>query len=90
MVEGGDRARLTELSLEDDYLKAGAERIKEPIAAEVSESTAIVRSVLGQFELYVKNSQKVPEEVLASLSSIDDPARLMDTIAAQMTLALED
>ena len=90
LVEGGDRARLTELSLEDDYLKAGAELIKEPIAAEVSESTAIVRSVLGQFEQYVKNSQKVPEEVLASLSSIDDPARLMDTIAAQMTLALED
>lgn len=89
LVEGGDRARLTELSSEDNYLKAGAELIDEP-TVDVSESSAIVRSVLEQFELYVKNSQKIPEEVLASLSSIDDPARLMDTIAAQMTLSLED
>jgi ATP-dependent Lon protease len=41
---------------------------------------------MEQFEQYVKASKKVPQEVLSSLASIDDPARLVDTIAAQMAL----
>jgi ATP-dependent Lon protease len=45
---------------------------------------------MGQFEQYVQVSKKVPQEVLSSLSSIDDPARLIDTIAAQMSLSISD
>ena len=89
LVEGGERARLLELTDDDDYLTAQVERIAEPVV-EARESEALVRTVMGQFEQYVKASRKVPEEVLSSLSSIDDPARLVDTIAAQLSLKMED
>ena len=45
---------------------------------------------MGQFEQYVEVSNKVPQEVLSSLTSIDDPGRLVDTVAAQMNITLED
>jgi ATP-dependent Lon protease len=89
LVEGGDRARLVALLPEEDYLVAEVERIEEP-AVDPREAEALVRSVMSQFEQYVKVSRKVPQEVLSSLSSIDDPARLVDTIAAQMALKIED
>ena len=89
LVEGGERARLLELTHDDHYLTAEVERIAEPVV-EARESEALVRTVMGQFEQYVKASRKVPEEVLSSLSSIDDPARLVDTIAAQLSLKMED
>ena len=69
LVEGGERARLLELTDDDDYLTAQVERIAEPVV-EARESEALVRTVMGQFEQYVKASRKVPEEVLSSLSSI--------------------
>ncbi len=89
LVEGGSRAEILDLSTEEDYLIGQVDLIHEP-TADVAENTAIIRTVIEQFEEYIKSSRKVPEEVLASLSSIDDPGRLMDTIAAQMTLAIED
>jgi len=89
LVEGGERARLAELVPEEAFLLADIEIIPEPVA-DPRESDALVRSVMNQFEQYVKVSKKVPQEVLASLSSIDDPARLVDTIAAQMSLKVED
>ena len=89
LVEGGDRARLVALASEDEYLVAEVERIAEPVV-DARESEALVRTVMGQFEQYVKVSRKVPQEVLSSLSSIDDPGRLVDTIAAQMSLKIED
>ena len=89
LVEGGDRARLIALDNDDEFLMADIELINEP-AVDPRESDALVRSVMNQFEQYVKVSKKVPQEVLSSLSSIDDPARLVDTIAAQMSLKIED
>jgi ATP-dependent Lon protease len=89
LVEGGDRARLLELEPQGEFLMASIEIIAEP-AVDPRESEALVRSVMNQFEQYVKVSKKVPQEVLSSLSSIDDPARLVDTIAAQMALKIED
>ena len=50
--------------------------------------TAVTRSVFAQFERFAKTAQ-VPEDMLASVSSIDDPSRLLDTIAAQVPLKLE-
>jgi len=89
LVEGGERARLIELDGRGEHLYADIEVIDEPVA-DPRESEALVRSVMNQFEQYVKVSKKVPQEVLSSLSSIDDPARLVDTIAAQMSLQIED
>ncbi len=91
LVEGGQRARLQSLELrgEDEYLQAEVESIEEP-TVEAREAEALVRTVMNQFEQYVKSSKKVPQEVLSSLSSIDDPARLVDTIAAQISLKIEE
>jgi ATP-dependent Lon protease len=93
LVEGGQRARLVELSSsgegEGDYLAAEVEIIREP-EVDAKEAEVLVRTVMNQFEQYVKSSKKVPQEVLSSLSSIDDPARLIDTIAAQISLQIEE
>jgi ATP-dependent Lon protease len=90
LVEGGQRARLQTLELaEGEYLQAEVETIDEP-TVEAREAEALVRTVMNQFEQYVKSSKKVPQEVLSSLSSIDDPARLVDTIAAQISLKIEE
>ncbi len=91
LVEGGQRARLQALELtgEGDFLQAEVEAVEEP-SVEPREAEALVRTVMNQFEQYVKSSKKVPQEVLSSLSSIDDPARLVDTIAAQISLKIEE
>jgi ATP-dependent Lon protease len=91
LVEGGQRARLRSLEHleEGDFLQAEVEAIDEP-TVEAREAEALVRTVMNQFEQYVKSSKKVPQEVLSSLSSIDDPARLVDTIAAQISLKIEE
>jgi ATP-dependent Lon protease len=89
LVEGGERARLLQLDQEEDFLVASVELVAEPVV-EARESEALVRTLMSQFEQYVKVSKKVPQEVLSSLSSIDDPARLADTVAAQMALKIDD
>jgi ATP-dependent Lon protease len=89
LVEGGARARIAEFLAGDEYSSALVEALPEP-EADAREAETFVRSIMEQFEQYVKVSKKVPQEVLSSLSSIDDPARLVDTIAAQMTLKVED
>ncbi len=91
LVEGGARARLETLSeaAGGTYLQAEVVTIEEP-AVDAREAEVLVRTVMNQFEQYVKASKKVPQEVLSSLSSIDDPARLIDTIAAQISLKIEE
>ena len=49
-----------------------------------------MRTLLSQFEQFAQSNKKIPQEVLASLSGIDDPSRLMDTVAAQISLELEE
>ncbi len=89
LVEGGRRARLKKLGRDEvgDFLQAEVVLVDEP-QVDAREAEAVVRTVMGQFEQYVKSSKKVPQEVLSSLSSIDEPARLIDTIAAQISLQI--
>ncbi|HLR13728.1 MAG TPA: endopeptidase La, partial [Burkholderiaceae bacterium] len=61
----------------------------EPETGSDSESEALRRTVVAQFEQYVKLNKKIPQEILASLTSIDDAGRLADTIAAHLPLKLE-
>jgi len=61
-----------------------------PEESESQEVQALVRSLLGTFDQYVKLNKKIPGEVLTSISGIDDPCRLADTIAAHMTLKLDE
>ncbi|HEX7037249.1 MAG TPA: endopeptidase La [Pseudomonadales bacterium] len=89
LVEGGRRAKVLSVEVGEDYLRARVEPIPEP-ELDAREAETLVRSIMEQFEQYVKASKKVPQEVVSSLASIDDPARLVDTIAAQMSLKLEE
>jgi ATP-dependent Lon protease len=58
--------------------------------AKASEIEALRRAVMQQFDQYVKLNKKIPPEILTSISSIDDPGRLADTIAAHLPLKLEN
>ncbi|MCP5152026.1 MAG: endopeptidase La [Ectothiorhodospiraceae bacterium] len=88
LVEGGERARIVEFGASDPYFSADIELMPTGDADE-RELEVLTRSLLAQFEQYVKLNKKVPPEILASLSSIGDPSRLADTIAAQLSVKLD-
>jgi ATP-dependent Lon protease len=91
LVEGGQRARLEGVvATDDEYYTATAAVMADDPCDEDREEEVLVRSVTEVFEQYVKLNKKVPEEVLKSLSGIEDPSRLADTIAAHMSLKLEE
>ncbi len=89
LVEGGQRADVVDLTVAETFISASANPHEEP-EMDPREGETLARTLLAQFEQYVQASKKVPQEVLSSLSSIDDPARLVDTIAAQMSLNIKD
>ena len=89
LVEGGERARVEAFTEEAGYF--GAElTVLDSVDEEEDEREieVLTRSVLAQFEQYVKLNKKVPPEILASLTSIDDPGRLADTIAAHLSVKI--
>jgi ATP-dependent Lon protease len=90
LVEGGERARITEFVDTDEFFTARLETLTDTIDVAGRESEVLMRSATNLFDQYVKLNKKVPPEVLTSLSSIDDPSRLADTIAAHMSLKLEE
>ncbi|MDE0679733.1 MAG: endopeptidase La [Gammaproteobacteria bacterium] len=90
MVQGVLRARLSSLK-SGKFFSAEFETISEEAADKdkPDEMEALRRSLLSQFESYVKLHKNVPPEALAGVSGLDDTGRLADTIAAHMQLALE-
>ncbi|NMY73784.1 endopeptidase La [Pseudomonas sp. WS 5071] len=88
LVEGEQRGAVEKFGQADGYLSAEVSLIEEAAAPE-RESEVFVRSLLSQFEQYVQLGKKVPAEVLSSLNSIDEPSRLVDTMAAHMVLKIE-
>jgi len=88
LVEGEQRGAVEKFGQADSYLSAEVSLIEEAAAPE-RESEVFVRSLLSQFEQYVQLGKKVPAEVLSSLNSIDEPSRLVDTMAAHMALKIE-
>ena len=90
LVEGSERATVSELIEVDDYFTARIEPGAEaPVIAD-REMDVLMRSATNLFDQYVKLNKKVPPEVLTSLASIDEPSRLADTMAAHMALKLEE
>ncbi|NCF43365.1 MAG: endopeptidase La [Proteobacteria bacterium] len=89
LVEGGSRAAVKDIDVSDEFIRAEVE-IQAELEIERREADAIVRSLLTHFEQYAQGNKKIPQEVLASLSGLDDPSRLMDTMAAQMALEMHD
>ncbi len=88
LVEGGYRASIGSV---DDGERFAVAEVREIESDEIprEEADALVRSTISQFEKYVNLSKKVPSEVLTSLSGIDEPGRLADTIAAHMSVDLD-
>ncbi len=89
LVEGGPRARILRFADTEKFFQAYAEQIEED-NEEVSEFEALARSVISQFEQYVKLNKKVPPEVLVSLNQIDDPSKLADTVASHLTVKVAE
>ena len=88
LVEGGQRAQIDEFEDGESFLSASITGL-ESGPEDGREIEALTRSLLAHFEQYVKLNKKTPPEILASLSSIEDAARLADTIAAHLAVKIE-
>ena len=88
LVEGGQRARIEEFDEGEAFLGASITELESEPGDE-REIEALTRSLLAHFEQYVKLNKKTPPEILASLSNIEDAARLGDTIAAHLGVKIE-
>ncbi|MBL4835910.1 MAG: endopeptidase La [Pseudomonas sp.] len=88
LVEGEQRARIERVDELGTYQVAQAVLLEES-ALDDREAEVLIRSLMSQFEQFVQLGKKVPAEVLSSLSSIDEPGRLVDTMAAHLTLKLD-
>ena len=89
LVEGGERAHVDQI-LVGDHFSASITILTEEDRHDEREIDALVRSIIVQFEQYVKLNKKVPPEILTSLSGIDEAGRLADTVAAHMALKLNE
>ncbi len=89
LVEGGERALIDRINV-GDHFSAEITLLGEEDRHDEREIDVLVRSIISQFEQYVKLNKKVPPEVLTSLSGIDEPGRLADTVAAHMALKLSE
>jgi ATP-dependent Lon protease len=96
LVEGQQRASVNKIEEHETLFTANVtpqelQVINESTDPKVtSEIEALRRAVMQQFDQYVKLNKKIPPEILTSISSIDDPGRLADTIAAHLPLKLEN
>ncbi|NBS09390.1 MAG: endopeptidase La [Betaproteobacteria bacterium] len=91
LVEGLQRATVNHVDDGETHFTAQLTPIEVmPLSAKDSEVEALRRAVMQQFDQYVKLNKKIPPEILTSISSIDDPGRLADTIAAHLPLKLEN
>ena len=91
LVEGQQRALVTSIADAETHFTATVTPVEQDQEKhKSSEIEALRRAVMQQFDQYVKLNKKIPPEFLSSISSIDDPGRLADTIAAHLPLKLEN
>ncbi|HEV7813681.1 MAG TPA: endopeptidase La [Janthinobacterium sp.] len=88
LVEGAQRARINHISDAPTHFIADLTPLESELGDD-SEVEAMRRAIVQQFDQYVKLNKKIPPEILASLSGIDDAGRLADTVAAHLPLKLE-
>lgn len=88
LVEGLQRARLLDVTDAETHFSARVTGVSED-AVNNAESEGLRRAVVAQFEQYVKLNKKIPQEILTSLSGIEEASRLADTIAAHLPLKIE-
>ena len=90
LVEGRRRCRIKAMSEKNGHYVAEAVHLADVFDVSDQELEVLMRAATGQFDQYVKLNKKVPPEVLTSLASIDEPSRLADTMAAHMSLKLDE
>ena len=88
LVEGEQRVQVTQVDELDGYQQAQVELIDEA-SLEEREAEVLVRTLMSQFEQFVNLGKKIPPEAVASLSGIEDPQRLVDTMTAHLNLKVE-
>ena len=89
LVEGGRRAAIARFTATDTHFEAAVEALEES-GGETKDIEALSRTVVGQFEQYIKLNKKIAPEVLVSLNQIDDPGKLADTISAHLNLKVAE
>jgi len=90
LVEGAERSTVRHFDHSEPFLVAQVEPLMDEPGANDQEMDVLVRTVVNTFDQYVKLNKRIPPEVLNSLSGIEDPSRLADTMAAHMTIKIED
>ena len=88
LVEGSVRARIKDMTVEE-FFTANVEILKDQGQYDEREVDVLTRSVVSQFEQYVKLNRKVAPEILTALAGIEEPGRLADNVAAHMALKLD-
>jgi ATP-dependent Lon protease len=90
LVEGGDRVRINHYTDEAGFFEAEWELIPTIDQGSDKELEVTMRSLVSLFEQYVKLNRKIPPELLTTLAGIEDPSRLADTVAAHLSIRLEE
>ena len=90
LVEGVERASIDKLYAGEYFALRSHARSPTSSSTTSARWTCLTRSVISQFEQYVKLNKKVPPEILTSLAGIEQPGRLADTVAAHMSLKLDE
>src|SRR5438309_1531155 len=89
LVEGRHRARIQRFADNDQFFQAIADSFGERAEAQ-QETEALARTVVSQFEQYIKLNKKIPPEVLVSINQIEEPGKLADTVASHLTLKIPE
>jgi ATP-dependent Lon protease len=89
LVEGGQRARIQRFAENESFFQAYAENLGETGSSQ-QETEALSRTVVAQFEQYIKLNKKIPPEVLVSINQIEEPGKLADTVASHLNLKIPE
>ena len=89
LVEGGQRARIAEYASNPDFFQSRVDIIAEE-GGDEKELEALARSVVSQFEQYIRLNKKIPPEVLVSINQIEDAGKLADTVASHLALKISE
>jgi len=90
LVEGGERVKINKFIDENGYFEAWWDLLPVDNSHTEQELDVAMRSLVSLFEQYVKLNRKIPPELLTTLAGIEDPSRLADTVAAHLSIRLEE
>jgi ATP-dependent Lon protease len=89
LIEGKRRAQVSKFVSHPEFFLVEVDEVSESVEKN-TEVEALIREVHATFENYVKLKKKIPPEMVMSVSSIDDPSRLSDTIVTHLGIKIED